>query len=111
MMGPGSDHTHLHVLLMPIQSCTPLIEDLHRSFLQFASPKSARRLRKASNVGVDEARYSSTCCSQTFAACERNNGWFLTTPGSVLWPGSQHSVATISPLEHPPHSPLVHAGW
>jgi len=41
MMGPRSNQTHLYILLMYIQSCTAVIEDLHRSFLQLASTKTS----------------------------------------------------------------------
>jgi hypothetical protein len=44
-------------------------------------------------MGVEKQRFSSACCWLEAPSLQRNNGWFLHTPGSVSWSGSQAQFA------------------
>jgi len=44
-------------------------------------------------MGAEKQRFSSACCWPEASSRQRNNGWFLHTPGSVSWSGSQAQFA------------------
>jgi hypothetical protein len=44
-------------------------------------------------MGAEKQRFSSACCCREASSRQRNNGWFLHTPGSVSWSGSQAQFA------------------
>ena len=44
-------------------------------------------------MGVEKQRFTSRVLLVRSLFCQRNNGWFLHTPGSVSWSGSQAQFA------------------
>src|SRR6266480_1169855 len=79
---PGGNQTSLHILLMDIQACAALVDNLHLcSPLLGPQPVVCRRPKLGWGCFQDTHL---ACVPQEDSPCACNNGWCLTSPRSVF---------------------------